>query len=275
MKIRKAQRRGTRRVPRVFRPHCGSFYPSSSKLPVRKTQKETKEISFDYDSDDSLYGLNLTPAEAAVGNVVQPENSVHYKRVLDQKYPIYFNCLSHSKYRVFSNFHGGAEISYQSERFGNKSLSLFLSKLETLPKKELYELLKILLPEKSDSERSCLLRDGSLIYGVTARLIKRLCHNKPRFKVCKEFCDRYGIKGSFRYIPYNIEQLTVIMKAAMRKKFRDNNEMKRLLLNTRFRPLRNTPLRGLTPSYWTYGKGGGNRIGKLLEELREEFRCNG
>ena len=179
--------------------------------------------------------------------------------------PITFNSKS-KEYYLLSNFYGGVEASYMSQRFENPEIKQLFKKFESCNKDEFLEYLKKLQPEKKTT--NFWFKNGEPIRGILSKLVGNSVKDgknyKKRLEAIKELTGVEEIKIN---PTLSNEKRNELMSSCLRKKF-SQKKYRDVLLSTGNSELHERPMRGLK-SEWTYP--GGDLLGKLLIQIREEI----
>lgn len=180
--------------------------------------------------------------------------------------PIYFNSKS-KEYYLLSNFYGGVESEYMSERFRNPEIKRLFKKFESCNKEEFLEYLKKLQPEKKPT--NFWFKNGEPIKGILSKLVgnsvKEGKNYKKRLESIKEIS---GVEEIEINPKLSNEKRDELMLSCLRKKF-SKKKYRDILLSTGNSDLHERPMRGLK-SEWT--NPGGDLLGKLLMQIRKEIR---
>lgn len=191
------------------------------------------------------------------------------------KEEIYFNSKSKENWKL-SNFYGGVEANYMKDRFLDKEVKQLFHIFETSDKETFIEYLKILQPNKKDWTEAKLkywMKNDEPIRGILSQLVgtavKDTAAGKKRLKIIKQLA---GIEGDLKIKSNTTDKekqdfmLTLLRKKYSKKEFAD------ALLSTGDAILHEKPMRG-RPNNWTYKNGeGGDWLGKLLMQVREELK---
>ena len=196
---------------------------------------------------------------------------------MSKKDEIYFNSKSKEHWKL-SNFYGGVEANYMKDRFLDKEVKKLFHLFETSDKESFIHYLQILQPNKKDWTNAKLkywIKDDEPIRGILSQLVgtavKDTAAGKKRLKIVKQ------ITGIDADRALNIKPNTTdkekkeLMLGLLRKKYA-KKEFAEALLSTGDAVLHEKPMRG-RPNSWTYKNGeGGDWLGKLLMQIREELK---
>lgn len=187
---------------------------------------------------------------------------------------IQFNCKHANRFKQLSNEYGGVVFEYEGCRFLNAEIIDLFRRLQTCNKTEFLDTLRWLQPEKrwTDRKEAFWLNDDEPIRGVLASLLGAMTEDTPTGKARRKVVAmRLGLREILINPAPNERQRDAIMLRAMRRKYR-NKKYKELLLKTGNAVLHQTPVVG-EPDEWTWKNGkGGDKIGKLLIQIRNELR---
>ena len=190
---------------------------------------------------------------------------------------IYFNSKSEHFYKL-SNFYGGVEANYMKDRFKDKEVIELFNTFETANKDEFIYYLQVLQPNKKVWTKAMLnfwIKDCEPIHGILSQLVGTSVKDTPTAKRRQKIVKQMA--GINEAAPLCIKPNTSdqekqeLMKKLLRQKF-SVKEFADILLSTGDSILHEKPMRG-KPNNWTYKDGnGGDWLGKLLMEIREEIR---
>lgn len=186
---------------------------------------------------------------------------------------INFNSRSTNYYKL-SNFYGGVEKEYMKARFLDKEVKELFDKFEKVDKDEFLYYLKALQPQKkvwTDRKERHWLRDGEPITGILSKIaggaVRDTATGKRTLKILKKLTklDKINIKPDL-----SAEDKKLLMLKLLRVKF-NKPEYKKVLLSTGDAILHEIPTQG-KGGPWTYRNGiGGDWLGKLLTQVRDEL----
>ena len=188
---------------------------------------------------------------------------------------IYFNSKSKEFY-LLSNFYGGVESNYMKDRFMDKEVKGLFETFETVDTDNFIKYLMVLQPNKKDWTEAKLkywMKNGEPIKGILSQLVgtsvKDTAAGKKRMKVIKELT---GVTSDLKIKPNSTdEEKKELMLKLLRKKY-SKKEFADVLLSTGDAVLHEKPMRG-RPNNWTFKNGeGGDWLGKLLMQIREEIK---
>ena len=188
---------------------------------------------------------------------------------------IYFNSKSKEFY-LLSNFYGGVESNYMKDRFMDKEVKELFETFETVDTDNFIHYLMVLQPNKkhwTEAKFKYWMKNGEPIKGILSQLVgtsvKHTAAGKKRIKVIKELT---GITGDLIIKPNSTDQeKKELMLKLLRKKF-SKKQFADVLLSTGDAVLHEKPMRG-TPNNWTFKNGeGGDWLGLLLMQLRQEIK---
>lgn len=193
-------------------------------------------------------------------------------KVEDGRQIINFNSKAKQYYEL-SNFYGGAEKEYMKARFIDKEVKDLFDKFETVNKEEFLYYLQVLQPKKKFTPKQLdyWVRDGEPIRGILSKLAGTAVRDTPtgrnRLKILKQLTKLDVIKIQ---PDLSSEEKRSLMLNILRTKY-SKPEFKTILLSTGNAILHEIPLRG-KPNNWTYKNGvGGDWLGKLLMQVRDEL----
>ena len=206
---------------------------------------------------------------------------------------IAFNSKSDPPFCYLSNFHGTAErgipeFRYQSQKFSDANILSLIDKMETCSGEEFVQYLMALQPHKKWTDRQkCYWfqgrvprsEDGRLLFneaepirGILAKLLGGAVKSKPRQRILARLAG-----GPFKIEKeVDDDQKRQQMLFILRHKFAEPL-FGDILRATGDAILHEKPLRG-SPGAWTYKwhedpeKRGGDWLGQLLMQIREEIR---
>ena len=188
---------------------------------------------------------------------------------------IYFNSKSKEFY-LLSNFYGGVESNYMKDRFMDKEVKRLFETFETVDTDNFIKYLMVLQPNKKDWTEAKLkywMKNGEPIKGILSQLVgtsvKDTAVGKKRMKVIKELT---GVTSDLKIKPNSTdEEKKELMLKLLRKKY-SKKEFADALLSTGDAVLHEKPMRG-RPNNWTFKNGeGGDWLGLLLMQIREEIK---
>lgn len=184
-----------------------------------------------------------------------------------------------------SNFHGegehNVEFAYMADRFEQPEVKNLLRRLSVADTALFNHWLRALQPNKgkkvngervwSERQKNFWFLGGRPILGVLAQLIgsaaKRTAVGALRRKI---LCRELNLK-SIQVKPCLTEsEMEALMLRCLRKKF-ELPEFKQLLLGTGDAVLHEAPMRGVNRWTWKPGNLGGDMLGRLLMQVREEI----
>ena len=189
---------------------------------------------------------------------------------------ICFNCKRADlvKYKKLANEFGGVLFEYEGNRFLDGEIVDLFRRLKTCNRTEFVDTLRWLQPEKrwTDRKEQFWLDNGEPIHGVLASLLGVMTQETPTAKARRQI-----VAKEFRLYHISINEHPSepmrerMMLHAMRRKFQ-KKEFRELLLSTENAILHQTPIVG-EPDEWTWKNGkGGDKIGKMLIQIRNELR---
>ena len=187
---------------------------------------------------------------------------------------IQFNCKHASRFKKLSNEYGGVLFEYEGCRFLDAEIIDLFRRLQSCNKTEFLDTLRWLQPEKrwTDRKEAFWLHKDEPIRGVLASLLGAMTEETPTGKARRKVVATRLQLRQISINPHPTEaQRDAIMLRAMRRKFQ-HKLYRELLLKTGNAVLHQTPVVG-EPDEWTWKKGkGGDKIGKLLIQIRNELR---
>ena len=190
---------------------------------------------------------------------------------------IYFNSKSKDFYKL-SNFYGGVEANYMKDRFLDSEVHRLFDAFEDADYDTFIRYLQTLQPNKKDwtpSKLNYWMRNGQPITGILSQLVGSSVKDTPtarrRLKIVKELS---GVTGDLQLRPDTTdEQKKQLMLETLRVKY-SQKEFADILLSTGDAILHERPLRG-HPNNWTFKDGkGGDWLGQLLMQVRDEIKLN-
>ena len=188
---------------------------------------------------------------------------------------IYFNSKSKEFY-LLSNFYGGVESNYMKDRFMDKEVKGLFETFETVDTDNFIHYLMVLQPNKkhwTEAKFKYWMKNGEPIKGILSQLVgtsvKDTAAGKKRMKVIKELT---GVTSDLKIKPNSTdEEKKELMLKLLRKKY-SKKEFADVLLSTGDAVLHEKPMRG-RPNNWTFKNGeGGDWLGLLLMQVREEIK---
>jgi len=188
---------------------------------------------------------------------------------------IYFNSKSKDHWKL-SNFYGGVEANYMKDRFLDPQVRALFRDFENCDNAKFIYYLQKLQPNKKDWTPSKLkywMREDKPIRGILSQLVGTSVKPTPtgrrRLKIIQEMA---GCIEHLRIKPNTTDQeKRDFMLTLLRRKYA-KPEYAKALLATGDATLHEKPLRG-RPNSWTFKNGeGGDWLGLLLMQVREEIK---
>ena len=168
----------------------------------------------------------------------------------------------------------GVLFEYEGCRFLDAEIIDLFRRLQSCNKTEFLDTLRWLQPEKrwTDRKEAFWLHKDEPIRGVLASLLGAMTEETPTGKARRKVVATRLQLRQISINPHPTEaQRDAIMLRSMRRKFQ-HNLYRELLVNTCNAVLHQSPVVG-EPDEWTWKKGkGGDKIGKLLIQIRNELR---
>lgn len=186
---------------------------------------------------------------------------------------IRFNC-KHGEFRALSNEYGNVWFEFCGSRFLDASVVDLFRRLQNCDGEEFLDALKWLQPGKDWTARKeqFWFHETTPIRGVVAKMLGSMKDRTPTARARRQLiAKRMGLKVISITEQPSPEREARLMLIALRRKFR-NKAYRDVLLQTGDAVLHQTPVVG-APDKWTWRNGkGGDLIGKLLIQLRNELR---
>lgn len=189
---------------------------------------------------------------------------------------IAFNCkcARNRRYRELSAEYGGVLFEYEGARFLDPEVIDLFRRMQGYNSTEFVDALRWLQPEKRWTTRKELFWfDGvQPIRGVLATLLGTMTEKTPTGEQRRQLVTKsFGLRHISVHPPLTDDQKRQIMLRALRRKF-TVPRYRALLLSTGDAVLHQTPVVS-EPDMWTWRKGkGGDWMGKLLTQIRNEIR---
>ena len=188
---------------------------------------------------------------------------------------IYFNSKCKGPYRELSNFYGGVEIDYMKRRFNSDKMKDLFEDFKTCDSEKFVFYLKLLQPDKQftkKKEQYWFVEDEP-IRGILAKLVGSIVAKPSSMKKrIKAISNHLGI-SEYDVIKTGKVTSDEDMYECLKTKY-SMEKYKKLLLGTGTVPLHEKPLRG-RPNKWTYKDGeGGDKLGKMLNNIRKELKID-
>jgi|TARA_B110000285_G_scaffold195540_1_gene225874 hypothetical protein len=194
------------------------------------------------------------------------------------KAEIYFNSKS-KQYKELSNFYGGVEACYMSDRFRDVEVKRLFETFESLANDGdgFIVYLQKLQPGKKWTDNKLYYWFAEIdgknvpITGILSKLlggsVKDGAAGKKRLHIVKEMVglSELSVKPVLSY-----DDKLELMMNCLRKKY-SVPRYKDLLLSTGDAILHEKPMRGKGDD-WTSGVNGNDLLGKLLMEIRDELK---
>ena len=174
-----------------------------------------------------------------------------------------------------SNFFGGVECAYMKDRFHDHEVKELLQSFEAVDLSTFQRYLKQLQPNRKRWTEAQLMywtKRGEPIRGVLSQLVGASVRNTPTGKQRRKIVQSMAnLKGELHVnAELSNKEKQQLMLRLLRKKFAQPY-YRRVLLSTKDAVLHERPMRG-QPNMWTYKNGqGGDCLGKLLMQVREEL----
>lgn len=190
---------------------------------------------------------------------------------------INFNSKSSSPngYRRLSNLFD-AEFDYMRARFPQPEMQALFDKLKGCDEQTFMEWLKLLQPGKKWTEKKerYWFYDDEPIRGILAQMIGSCVRTTPTAtKRRRILCKKLGLTSIEVNPELTDDGKKDLMLACLRMKY-TRPEYRTLLLSTGDAILHEMPLRG-KPNAWSFRNGeGGDWLGQLLMQVRDEIRAN-
>jgi predicted NAD-dependent protein-ADP-ribosyltransferase YbiA (DUF1768 family) len=219
--------------------------------------------------EEKIVSTQTSPSMSELGKIEAKNTPMQVEE-------IYFNSKS-KKFNELSNFYGGVEACYMSDRFLDVEVKELFETFESLTndKDKFIMYLKELQPEKkkwTDRQLTYWVDSkGVPITGILSKLLGgsvkpgRTC--KKRLSIVKNIVGLSVL--SIKPILSHEEKVELMMKC-LRKKY-SIKRYKDLLLSTGDAILHEKPMRGRGDD-WTSGPGGHDLLGNLLMKIRDELK---
>lgn len=228
--------------------------------------------------EEKIVSTQTSPSMSKLGKIEAKNTPVAMpsKTKTMQVEEIYFNSKS-KKFNELSNFYGGVEACYMSDRFLDVEVKELFETFESLTndKDKFIMYLKELQPEKKKWTQRQLDwwvdSKGVPITGILSKLlggsVKPGRTGKKRLSIVKNIVGLSVL--SIKPILSHEEKVELMMKC-LRKKY-SIKRYKDLLLSTGDAILHEKPMRG-RGNEWTSGPGGLDLLGNLLMKIRDELK---
>jgi len=178
---------------------------------------------------------------------------------------------------LLSNFYGGVEFEYISQRYTGPILH-FLDQMELTDFETFLTVLKQLQPKKkwNPAKEKYWTRNGEPVHGIIAKLVGNAVKDPKRLKMLQEMVTEVNIKEQ---VPDS--QKLLQMAFCLLHKFVPNELYRNVLLSTGDAILHEKPLRGKgAGNNWTHKKDkngveyGHDWLGQMLMWIRADLRDN-
>ena len=189
---------------------------------------------------------------------------------------ILFNCKTakNPQHRKLAVEYGGVLFEYEGARFMDLEIIDLFRRMQRYNETEFIDALRWLQPEKRWTARKerYWFNEGVPIRGVLASLLGKMTEKTATGEQRRQIITKtFELKHISVHPPLTDDQKRFIMLRAVRRKFA-HPDYRQLLLSTGDAVLHQTPL-VREPDMWTWRNGkGGDWIGKLLIQIRNELR---
>lgn len=187
-----------------------------------------------------------------------------------------FNCkyAKPNRFRLLAPEYGGVLFEYEGSRFLDAPVIDLFRRLEQCGSGEFVDNLRWLQPDKrwSAGKELYWFNGSHPIHGVLATLLGAMAEDTPTGKARRRVVARlFGLEHISVTEPWSQDVKCQIMLRALQRKF-EIPMYRSLLLETGDEPLHLSPVVG-SPDMWTWRNGeGGDWMGKLLTQIRNEIR---
>ena len=189
---------------------------------------------------------------------------------------IAFNCkfARNPLHRELAAEYGGVLFEYEGARFLDKEIIDLFRRMQRYNRTEFVDALRWLQPEKRWTPRKEMFwfNGTQPIRGVLATLLGTMTEKTPTGEQRRKIVAKlFGMRHISVHVPLTDDQKRQIMLRALRRKFAIPR-YRALLLGTGDAVLHQTPVVS-EPDMWTWRNGkGGDWMGKLLTQIRNEIR---